>query len=177
MPPIRGSWTVDEAVALQWERNNLDKKFRDEWSDPADTNYEPLHDGEARPTHPRPYCVYEKSEPVLLGHMTGSNADPEVITTENQLQEVTIQFTIHAKNRLIILPSGEQQLQSGKRIAKRLAEKVDEAFGPENALPFKVDKHVVTVRGPDWHIREGDEEWAWVLSYILTIDCEYDKVA
>lgn len=164
MTAIRGSWTVDEAIAKHWENNNLDKTFRDTWPDPTVTRYEPLHDGEARPTPPGPYCVYEKFDPVILGHMTGARDEQ----TEMQFQDVTVQFTIHAKS---------SATESGKKIVRRLAEEVDKAFGPENALPIRDDCHIVTVRGPDFHIREGDEEWAWVLQYTLTIDCEYDTVA
>jgi hypothetical protein len=140
----------------------LDAEFRALWPDPAASEYSPFNDGEARPTPPGPYCVYEKAQPVLLGHHSG-----KLTSTENQLLSVPVTFQVHAKT------SGSQ---SGKARARLLAEKVASAFDPGNgAFDISPDSHVYTVREPDFHLREGDEEWVWVVPYSFVIDAEYDS--
>jgi len=162
MVTTRGSWTLDEAITKRWDEDALEDEFKAEWRNTKDTNYPVLHDGEARPTPPGPYCVFEKDIPVILGHMSG--ADVIRSDTENQLQEIGFQFTIHAKSTAT---------ESGKVICIRLAKKVAAAFDPDRPLDFEDDYFVVAKRGPDFSAREGDTEWAWVLQYEATIDAEY----
>ena len=164
MADTRGSWTIDEGVIRRWELENLDAEFRAYWSDPSAMQYSPLNDGEARPTPPGPYCVYEKQIPIVEGHDSGRSS-----ATTNQSQRVTVQFTIHAKSTAAL---------SGKAIAKALAEKVCAAFDPDRGpLDIAPDSLVETIRGADWHIREGDQEWAWVVTYDYVIDSVYDTPA
>jgi hypothetical protein len=140
----------------------LNETFRNYWPDPLAVEYEPLNDGEARPVPPGPYCVYEKLPPSIVAHMSG--ADVSRADTENQFQSILVQFRIHAKSTAT---------KSGKTIAKELAEFVSEAFDPGNVLVMENDRHVNTIRGVDFPVREGDTEWAWVLQYDVRIDAAY----
>lgn len=88
---------------------------------------------------------------------------------ENQLQLITIEFMVHAKNRTTL--GGIRE--TGKEIAQRLVERIAEAFDPDNPLPITDDAWALTVRGEDGSIREGDREWAWLIQYDITIDAEY----
>jgi hypothetical protein len=163
-PNTRGSWTLDEALVERWRTSSLNQVFRDEWPDPLAIEYEPFNDQEARPVPPGPYCVYEKTVPVVIGHMTGH--DITTYKRENQLQLVTVQFRIHAKST---------STESGKKIARRLAKKVATVFDPHNAFTIYDDAIAVKSRGPDFDTREGEDEWVWVIQYDFTLDGEYQQ--
>ena len=164
MAPVpRGSWTLDEAVKKQWDDSGVETKIREYWpvADKTATYYPVLHDGEARPVPPGPYVVYEKMTPVVIGHMSGMDG----VQSENQLQSVLLQFTVHAKSNSSI---------SGKYVARKIAGLVADAFDPDTSpWPIEDDTMVSVLRGPDFHVREGDEEWAWVLQYEVMIDATY----
>ena len=116
MPATRGSWTLHEALICRWEDSNLDVEFRAFWPVSTETRYNPLHDTEARPTPPGPYCVYEIQEGTVEGHDSGVQGD-----TENQMIRVPVEFRIHAKST---------STRSGKAIGRDLAKKVAGAFDP-----------------------------------------------
>jgi len=164
MPETRGSWTLHEAVVCRWEDANLDITFRSYWPVTTETRYNPLHDTEARPTPPGPYCEYEINEGTIDGHNSGKAADEE-----GQYVRIPVEFRIHAKST---------STRSGKAIARDLAKKVAEAFDPGNLfgpLPIKDDAHHTTHRGTDFPIREGDTEWSWTLQYDIVLEAEYDS--
>ena len=159
MAAVRGSWLVSQGIVKRWRDRNLDQTFRDEWGD--DTNaYKALHDEEARPSPPGPYCVYDVAEPVVKNHQTGHTTSEEI-----QTQEVGIQFRIHAKS------TGSE---SGKSICIRLAKAVRAAFDNPARFVALPDTHVETINEPDFHTREGDEEWVLAVPYTLTVDAAYN---
>jgi hypothetical protein len=125
------------------------------------TEYQPLSDGFARPTPPGPYVVFEKFTPVIVGHMTGAAG----VQRENQLQNILVQLSIHAKS---------STTESAKQKCVRMAKKVAAAFDPDTS-PWTIndDTMVKVDRQPDFHVREGDDEWAWILQYLVMIDAEY----
>ena len=162
MPFTRGSWTLHEALVERWEDAGLDDEFRALWPVPAETRYNPLHDTEARPTPPGPYCTYELPEGDIEGHDSGKQGN-----TENQQIRIPATFQIYAKSTTT---------RSGKAIARDLAKKVAAAFDPGNifgALPILDDAHHTTQRQSDFPVREGDTEWKWVLQYDFVLDAEY----
>ncbi len=164
MPVIRGSWTLHEALVERWEDAGLDAEFRALWPVATETRYNPLHDTEARPTPPGPYCVYDLPEPDVEGHDSGKQGN-----TENQQIRNPVEFHIYAKST---------STRSGKSIARDLAKKVAAAFDPGNLfgpLPIRDDAHHTTQRGPDFPVRDGDKEWKWVLQYDFVLDAEYDS--
>ena len=164
MAETRGSWTIDEGIAARWDASGLDATFRAEWDD-SQADYQPLNDEEARPQTPTPYCVYEKGTPNIVEHHTGAASGGE----HQQIQEIPIQFTIHAQSTAS---------ESGKLIAKRMAKEVMTAFDPgTDILTIDPDCHIITYRGPDFDVRTGDEEWAWVILYDILIDTVYNQRA
>ena len=166
MADVRGSWTLDEAVVTRWNDKSLDDRFRDWWKVPTAIDYQPFNDGEARPMPAGPYCVFEKAEGTTLQRHTGITA-----TTENALISIPIQFRIHAKSGTF---SGGAK--SGKEVCVILAKLVAAAFDPAAGfLAMHPDHHVYTLRQPDFHIREGDTEWVWILPYDIVVDAEYDQ--
>ncbi len=162
MPVTRGSWTLHAALIERWEDAELDIEFRAFWPVPTETRYNPLHDTEARPTPPGPYCVYDIAEGDIEGHDSGKQGD-----TENAMERIPVEFHVYAKS---------SSTRSGKAIARDLARKVAAAFDPGNlfgALPILDDAHHTTHRGSDFPVRDGDKEWKWVLKYDFVLDAEY----
>lgn len=164
MPEVRGSWTLDEAIVHRWDDADLDEEFRALWPVTTETRYGTLHDTEARPTPPGPYCVYELLEGSIDSRDSGKFGD-----TENHLINIPLQFRIHAKST---------GTSSGKIIARDLAKKVAEAFDAGNLfgpLAISPDAHFSTMRESDFSVRGDDTEWNWVLQYDVILDAEYDS--
>ena len=119
-----------------------------------------LNDELARARTPFPYVIYESSEPIIKGHSSGSRA-----WLEQQYQDVPIQFRVHAK------PANGL---SGRKIAIELAKEIMGAFDPgTDRLDLAPDVHLTTVAQGDFHVREGDDEWLWVVQYLIRLDATY----
>jgi hypothetical protein len=159
-PEIRGVWEVDEGVAHQWDNYNLSSEFQDEGL--GNDNYTVLNKDEAQPSPPGPYCVYTLSTPIVIAHMSGLPND--TVSTENQLSQVTLTFTVHAK---------DTSDEAGYDVCKRLMKKIANAFDPRRKLPLETDCHISTIRQGDAINRAGEEEWQGTLAYELTIDSTY----
>jgi hypothetical protein len=162
-PAQRGLWNLDEAVGLRWDAAQLDAVVRNEWpsADRLSTKYQPLSEEFAEPIPPGPYVVYERLPPVVTANMTGATAGDR----ENQLQQVQMQFRIHAKNTAA---------ETAKSICIRLAKEITDAFDPKNS-PWEMndDKVANILRDPDFGTREGDNEYVWVIQYSVLFDAEY----
>ena len=164
MPEIRGSWTLDAAIVHRWDDADLDEVFRAFWPVTTETRYGTLHDDEARPTPPGPYCVYELAEGSIDERSSGKFGD-----TENHLIRIPLEFRIHAKSTAS---------RSGKSIVQELAKKVAESYDAGNTfgpLAIDPDSHFTTMRESDFSVRLGDTEWSWVLQYDVILDAEYDS--
>lgn len=158
---VRGRWLVDEGVATRWDQAGLDNIIKGYWPNAKKSRYPAVHDEQARPGTPHPYVVYESAEPIVLGHSTGGDAGHK----EQQYQDVPIQFRVHAKGT---------NTQSGKSIAKEVAIAIKLAFDPGNDfLQLSPDCHLCTLADGDFPIREGDEEWVWVVQYRIRLDATY----
>ena len=163
MAETRGSWTVDEGVALQWAAKNLDATFRSYWAAGND-GFTPLNDTEARPNTPHPYCVYSAGTGRVVARSSGLVRD-----SKKREEAIPVSFTIHAK------PVGAL---SAKSVAKELAKRIKSAFDPQNRLDFTPDCHITTlIQTPDFGVREGDNEWMWVVSYDFHIDITQNSMA
>ena len=158
------AWNIDRAVVTRWTEAGLDAAFRAEWADPSRTDYPTLHEAEAEPSAPGPYCVFQHlPSPVPVGNMTG-----KVVAKQHQLQHHTIRFEVHAK---------ESATESPKDIAIRLAELVQTAFDSQAAWDLgSTIWHVHSTRGPDWGVREGDNEYMVTVQYEVLIDVQLPAV-
>lgn len=159
MTEPRGLWNVERAIVARWRDAGLNERFRAEWDNPANANYEPLNDGEARPTPPGPYCVYNLGVPRKTSSMSGKTSDTTI-----EVSAVPLEFRVHA------VTSGRE---SGKSRAARLAAYVAEAFDPATPLDICGDSWVQTSRTADNALRLGDDEWVWVLIFEITFEATY----
>jgi len=155
--PARGSWDIDQAVKRRWDARSLEEQFRTVWPDPARDDLLALNDTEARAVdggHPKPYCIYEKGTPVVRGNMSGRTRD-----TEQQIQDVPIQFTIYGETK-----------EQAKDFAQLVAGAFDKA-----ALELQDDAQVTIIRGPDFSVRQDDETWFWAVQYTVRIIGTYQS--
>ncbi len=160
LPEVRGRWLVDQGVAARWKSAGISDKIKAYWPASKRTRYPALHDEEARPRVPHPYVVYESADPTITGHSTGkANA------LEQQYEDVAIVFKVHAKST---------SARSGRSIAIEIAKCIKEAFDPgTDRLDLTPDNHLCTIADGDYHEREGDEEWLWVIEYTIRLDATY----
>lgn len=157
--PVRGSWTVDEAVMTRWNAQNLSAQFKAGWPPGLQSTdqFVVLNDTEATPAegnsaHPRPYCVYEKSPPITLGGHSGGDGENYA-----ELHDVPIQFTVYADS---------------KPLAVQYAKLIAAAFDRPN-LQISPDKFVEMYRDPDFGVYIDDQTYTWVLQYRVRIEAAY----
>lgn len=154
----RGTWNVDKAIVSHWDASGLDAQFRRFWSGRGVTEYPVLHDREARPQPPGPYCVFEIDQATIDHHSTGPPGDNPHL--EHQVLRVPLQFTIHAIG---------DAATSGKKVAVTLASRVADAYD-DARLDLSEDSQVALIKEPDFGAREGDEHWMWVVPYTLVMN-------
>lgn len=161
--PARGSWELHKAIQARWTESGLDDTFRAESDNPSDTSIPVLHDTEARPNTPFPYCVYTIKAMSPDGHSSG-----RTLNTAQQYLRAMVTFTIYASQR------GNE---SAKSIVYRMAKEMSGAFDPPFKLDMETDKHLATIRDVDAAQRLDDDEWAWSVSYIFIIDATYNAAS
>ncbi len=162
MATARGSWTVTEAIVARWASESLDADFEAKWTDATIADYQSLQDTGARPDSPGPYCVFEQGEALPQGFMSG-----QASTEIQAIDRVPLQFNIHAK-------TAADFSEDGKTIARDLAKLVVAAFDFA-PLVMSDDAFIEIVRITDYPVREGDEEWMWVIRYEIWIDATYES--
>lgn len=138
MPAIT-SGAVVEAVVAAWDAAGIDALFLAQRQAGQNQNDQVLHDTQAKPSTPFPYCVLtqERIGGVQI-RMTAGGGTEEVRITR-------FTFTVHA---------------ASKPIANQLAEKIVLAMQSVGSgcvfQPLHVD---------DMGWQEGEEEWAWIVIY------------
>ena len=156
--PTRGSWNFEEALVAKWLAAGLNEAFKASWSaaDQLRQDCLVLNDTEARPAlgHPRPYCIYQIEQPITEGHSSGKTA-----TTQIGYYLIPVQFEVIASRK-----------PTARDFVKLIAATFDKA-----SLTLQDDRHISTIRGADFSIREDDGTWKWVLQYNFRIEGTYDS--
>lgn len=161
------SANIDLAIARRWRERNLNALFRSYWTNPAEADYHPLNDTEARPKTPMPYAVYEKGTPIPDGRSTGSTCEPEN-EVEYWIQPIT--FRLHCDNK----QTGPHAKRTGKDILRDIiGQGYPDGYGVLGAFDDYAgnlnlggnDRHGQTITGADFHTREDDDVWVWVLQF------------
>jgi len=153
-----------KAINAVWDASELDDLFKSLWpSDYAADEWEVLHDGEAEPGQPHPYCVVDETRTTVVERMSDG------VNTKRETRDVAVTFHVHAK-------SVDGDNRTGKQIAADLAEKIMEVFGghptvaPTGDLSLDNGSHLITQYDNDYCLRVGDEEFEWILAYNFRLD-------
>lgn len=141
---LAGSDNLVKAVSYRWRSSGLDDHFRAYRSN-VNPNVRVLFGGEAKPTTPLPYCVFEQTSTQVVNRMAGDRSDEKFHHIESSYQ-----FGVHAQT---------------KRSASELAHLIMEAFSyPE--MRFPDGDHVSTQYESDLCVRDGENnQWLWVIRY------------
>jgi hypothetical protein len=158
-----GSADLRKAIVSLWDSSDLDEKFSDLWrSSIVVTEYLTLHDQEAGPKQPFPYCVFEQGAGDTTDRMSGDK------NTIREIRDLPCEFRCHARKR-----SGDTR--TAAEIAAYLAEEVMKVFGghptevPDD-LTLDNGNWLITQYQNDYGIRTGDDEYQWIVSYLMRLD-------
>lgn len=158
-----GEADLHEAINKIWDESGLDTEFKNLWKrDVRDSQEFPtLHDQQAGPDQPFPYCVYEIRAGVTVSRMTSSSK-----TGRREIRDNIALFRIHAK---------EQDKTSAKKIASDLLDSVLQVYGGHptvspRSLDLNYGNFLLAQYQNDYGIRTGAEEYQWILEYVMRLD-------
>lgn len=159
---MAGTAELHKAVKDAWDTANLDNWFKNYWS-AADRNANiVLHDAEAAPGTPFPYCVFE----IMTGNVTTRMSGTSGINY--MVMDISWRFKIFAQ---------QAGAYSAKTVAITLADKLLEVFGGHpspTATPASLDLEnygfLITQYLRDYGMRVGDLEHLWVIEYLIRLD-------
>jgi hypothetical protein len=149
-----------KGVVARWDEALMPHQFNSYWAEANRSIYPTLHDGEARPNTPFPYCIFDQDPSEIVARMSGSTTN-----TKRRILNVPIEFRVHAQ------ANGSK---SSKTVAGDLAGFVMHAFGDDenenHPLTLDVGAHLLTQYINDYPVRTGDEEHQWTIKYNFLVD-------
>jgi len=156
---VSGSLDVHAAVVAAW---NLDTPFQVYWPAGSIGAFPVLHDTEAGPAQPMPYCIFGFQATNVIGRMSGTD------TNRRELRNVPLSFSIHTRTF-----SGVSK--SAKKVAGELVNLVMALYGGH---PSIVPAELVLDMGGvlqlqyqnDYGGRTGDDEYSWMINYLVQVD-------
>lgn len=155
---------LHSAINTAWNASGLDATFRALWpAEYAAADFPVLHDQEAAPGQPFPYCVMGES-----GSSTQVRMSSEV-HEKREVRDIAWMFTVHSN-------AIDGDARTSKEIASDLIEEIMKQFGghptvvPAQPITLVNGKHLITQYVNDAGIRTGDDEYSWFVSYIFRID-------
>lgn len=159
-----GTADLHTAITTAWNASTLNATFRDYWAVADTTEFPVLHDQQAGPAQPFPYCVYNMTEGSVVARMSGHTA-----SERHEIRAVPVEFRIYARAHASVD-------KSAKAIAAELAEAVLKVVGGHPTVAqtgaFTLSNGAVLHPSYDNDIgmRDGDEEYSWILRYTFTLD-------
>ena len=129
----------------------------------AAADYPVLHDQEATPGQPFPYCVMGESGSSTQVRMSSATHE------KREVRDVSWMFTVHAT-------SVDGDGRTAKGIAADLIEEIMKQFGghpttvPVQTITLTNGKHLITQYVNDAGIRTGDDEYSWFVSFLFRLD-------
>ena len=156
---------IHKAVQTRWTADGLDATFRALWPVGTDaTQFPVLHDTEATPDNPRPYCVFTIEASNTRHRMSHDKANIR------EVRQALLVFEVYAG-----VVDGDAR--SAKQIAAYLGEEVMKKFGG-HPDPAEVPEPLVLDNGNflqsqfqgDQIIRDGDDDFHYRLPYVLLVD-------
>jgi hypothetical protein len=148
---------LHRAVAELWLSSGLDGKFRQHWSDEVSNEFLTLHDEQAGPKQPWPYCVYSIQPSSLVTRMSGASS-----SSKFEHRTFACRFTIHAE---------QTASQSAKEMAAMMAEEVVRVFGGHPTTPPQEMPGVIqTTLSTDHGMRTESTNYSWILDYEILVE-------
>lgn len=152
------------AIVEAWDAAGLDALFKALWPDSVEaTDFPALHDQEATPGQPFPFCVLSETRGRTVARMSGG------VDSLQEVRDVSVAFNIHARRM-----AGDAR--SAKELAADLAEQVMMVFGghpsvsPTARLELVNGNHLLTQYQTDYCVRVGQDGYQWVIEYVFRID-------
>ncbi len=152
---------VYTAINTAWDARDLETTFKDFWSEGTD-DFPALHDGEATPKQPFPYCVMEVDPTTTTDRMSGG------VDSLREVRDIPIRFNIQ-------VTTVENDDRSEKEIAAFLAEEVMKVFGghstvaPES-LSLSSGNHLWTQFVSDFGVKTDENMYQWIINYLVKVD-------
>lgn len=166
---MSGSADFLKAVNNAWDASGLNAIFMALWP-VNESNFPVLHDQEAAPGQPFPYCVMEMGNPRVVTRMS------KTAQAKWEIRDVTCQFKVHTR----LKPDPDQSndptdTRSPKEIAAYLVNEILKVFGghPTQApttLTLDNGNFLIAQYDTDYPTRTGDDEYRWTVSYNFRLD-------
>ncbi len=158
-----GTADLLKALNVVWDASALDASFlalRD--ASVVDAEYPVLHDQEAAPTHPFPYCVMDEADSVTTDRMSGG------VASINEIRDVSVRFNVQAR-------AVDGDARTPKEIAAFLAEEIMKVFGGHPTavpVPLVLDHggFLIAQYQNDFGLRTDDNEYQWIVAYLFRLD-------
>lgn len=156
-----GAADIAQAVVALWDTAvGLDGQFTQHWASSDVGNYPVLHDMEAGPQQPFPYCIFMLPALEVTTRMSG------IETERREVREAPLEFHVQAK---------ATDDDDAKTVAAGLVDAIMARFGghPEDTPGTMTLAHgsvLIAQYTTDFGVRTGDDEYQWNINYILHVD-------
>ncbi len=154
---------VCKAINSAWDASGLNAVFKSLWDVANEDDFPVLHDQEASPEQPFPYCVMDEFSARTTSRMSGS------LDVKQEIRDVLVRFNIHAQEV-------DGDARTAKRIAADLVEEVMKVFGghptvsPTASMTLDNGAHLITQYQSDFCVREDEDKYLWGINYLLRLD-------
>jgi hypothetical protein len=158
-----GTADFQKALNTAWSNSALNAVFKALWPDPTAEQYVVLHDQEATPGQPRPYCVIDTLSPSVATRMSGG------VDSNYEVRDILLTLNIFAEKK-----AGESR--SVKELAAYLAEEVMKVFGghptvkPTAVIALDNGGVLPLLYQTDYGTRINDDIWQWTITYLARTD-------
>jgi len=152
-----------KAINEVWDASTLDATFKALWNAAALVDEFPvLHEQKAGGEQPFPYCIFEMQTGNTNSRMSGET------DSIREIRDVPVNFRIHVREIA-------SDVRTAKGIASDLAEETMKVFGGHptvvpTGLTLDNGNHLITRYVNDYSIREDENHFQWVISYIFRVD-------
>ena len=153
------------AIMSAWNGSGLNARFKGYWPAADTAEFPVMHDTEATPAQPFPFCVFEVQEGRSLSRMSSSG----VAAGRMEQWEIPWELTIQARS------FSNRTTKSAKQIASELADEVLMVFGGHatviaSELSITTGAVIQTQLQNNFGIREGSQEHSWHIKYKTLLD-------
>lgn len=154
---------IHTAINTVWDNSGLDWEFKKLWDADERDDDEALCEMEAAPENPSPYTEYSVEAPDTSSRMSADSGEGR-----REIQDAAIQFIIHVQKR-------SNDSRTAKDTAIHLANFIIQKFGGHptvkpQKLVLATGAALILQKQSDYGVREGDEEYSWVINYIARCD-------